>query len=119
MAQQQEPWGIYTRISRVRRKSKDGKVTTVTGEYDLATSSGRLMFRIAGAIARRESEHRGERMALKMDELAQNGKVKGGGIRAFGFERDGKTVNKREADLINEAVDRLLAGESSAALLRD
>jgi DNA invertase Pin-like site-specific DNA recombinase len=41
------------------------KLATVTGEYDLATSSGRLHFRIKGAVARHESEHRGERLRLK------------------------------------------------------
>jgi DNA invertase Pin-like site-specific DNA recombinase len=95
------------------------QLAAVTGEYDLATSSGRMMFRIQGAVAVRESEHRGERMALKMDELAQAGKSKGGGIRAFGFERDGKTINRVEAGYIREAADRLLAGESTAALTRD
>src|SRR6266699_1381695 len=64
------------------------KLATVTGEYDLATPSGRLHFRIKGAIARHESEHRAERARLKQEELARDGKVGGGGTRPFGYLED-------------------------------
>ena len=54
------------------------QLATVTGEYDLATPSGRLHFRIKGAIARHESEHRAERIRLAMADLARAGTWSGG-----------------------------------------
>ncbi len=107
------------------------KLATVTGEYDLATSSGRLHFRIKGAVARHESEHRAERLRLKHDEIARAGRHHGG-PRPFGFEyepvvlRDGRTVYRftgrledTEAELIREAARRLLNGESVYGILAD
>jgi site-specific DNA recombinase len=107
------------------------KLATVTGEYDLATSSGRLHFRIKGAVARHESEHRAERLRLKHDEIARAGRHHGG-PRPFGFEyepvvlRDGRTVyrftgrlEEAEAELIREAARRLLNGESVYGILAD
>ena len=107
------------------------KLATVTGEYDLATSSGRLHFRIKGAVARHESEHRAERLRLKHDEIARAGRHHGG-PRPFGFEyepavlRDGRTVyrftgrlEETEAELIREAARRLLNGESVYGILAD
>jgi site-specific DNA recombinase len=107
------------------------KLATVTGEYDLATSSGRLHFRIKGAVARHESEHRAERLRLKHDEIARAGRHHGG-PRPFGFEyepavlRDGRNVyrftgrlEETEAELIREAARRLLNGESVYGVLAD
>jgi site-specific DNA recombinase len=84
------------------------QLATVTGEYDLATSSGKMMFRIAGAVARRESEHRSERMLLKWDELAEAGVPKGVGKRPFGYARNGLDLDEGEAALLREALERLL-----------
>jgi site-specific DNA recombinase len=81
-----------------------------------------LHFRIKGAVARHESEHRAERLRLKHDEIARAGRHHGG-PRPFGFEyeqvvlRDGRTVyrftgrlEQAEAELIREAAWRLLNG---------
>ncbi|HEX7590633.1 MAG TPA: recombinase family protein, partial [Candidatus Limnocylindrales bacterium] len=63
-------------------------VQTVTaGEYDLATSTGRMAARIVGAVARKESEGMSERLRRKMDELAAAGQPHAGGCRAFGYRR--------------------------------
>ncbi len=92
-------------------------LATVRGDYDLATSSGRLHFRIKGAIARAESEQKSERLRLKYDQMAQAGEVKNAGIRAFGYERDGLTVREDEAELLRDAAERMIAGESARAIL--
>jgi site-specific DNA recombinase len=74
----------------------DVQLATVTGEYDLATSSGRLHFRIKGAIARSEIEHRSERTKLALDQLAAAGRWLGG-KRPFGYLIVGtKRHGKRE-----------------------
>jgi len=95
------------------------ELATVCGEYDLSTSSGRMMFRIAGALARRESEHRGERLMVWNDQRAQAGKPHAGGTRPFGFARNGIDHDPAEADLIREAAERLLSGESMGAIVKD
>jgi site-specific DNA recombinase len=93
------------------------QLATVRGEYDLATSSGRLHFRLKGAIARAESEQRSERLKLKYDQMAAAGQVKNAGIRAFGYERDGVTVRPDEAELLREAASRMVAGDSARSII--
>ena len=96
-----------------------GTVATVTsGRFDLATPEGRAMARVGAAIAASESERKSVRNTRKALELAKDGRP-GGGLRAFGFERDGVTVRPVEADLIREAARRLLAGEPVRSILRD
>jgi site-specific DNA recombinase len=96
------------------------QLATVTGEHDLSTPSGRLHFRMLGNIARYESEHRAERLRLKGDEMARDGKPKGGGERAFGFERDGLTLREDEAALLREATTRILdLGETTGQVVKD
>jgi site-specific DNA recombinase len=101
---------------------------TVTGDYDLATPMGRRFFRIRGADARWESEHRAERVALKHAELRAAGKF-WGGQRPFGYQVvpvvvDGKVhyrleLDVREAELIRGAARRVLTGSSLSAIVRD
>jgi len=63
------------------------ELATVCGEYDLSTSSGRMMIRTAGALARRESEHKAERLMLWNDQRVKDGMPHAGGTRPFGFQR--------------------------------
>jgi DNA invertase Pin-like site-specific DNA recombinase len=101
---------------------------TVTGDYDLATPMGRRFFRIRGADARWESEHRAERVALKHAELRANGKY-WGGQRPFGYRVvpvvvDGKIhyrleLDEAEAELTRAAARRVLTGGSLSAVVRD
>lgn len=87
------------------------KLATVTGDVDLGTNDGRFHARILGAVARKESDDKSRRLRRKHLELAQAGKVSGGG-RAFGWEPDRVTLKLEEAELIREAASRVLAGES-------
>jgi len=71
-------------------------------------------------VARHESEHKSERVKLKMAELIKANKLPGGcGSRPFGFERDMVTLREDEADLIRDMVNRTLAGESTRSLIFD
>jgi site-specific DNA recombinase len=104
------------------------QLATVTGEYDLATSTGRFNFRMAGIVARRESEHRAERVASKHAELRAAGKY-WGGQRGFGHRVtqvlvDGKVrsrveLDEDEADLIRAAARHVLRGGSLSAIIRE
>jgi site-specific DNA recombinase len=95
-------------------------IATVTaGDYDLSTPTGRMVARIVGATARQESEHKSERNRRKARELAEAGKLTGGGTRPFGYEDDRVTIRDDEADLIREATARLLGGEGLRSVARD
>jgi site-specific DNA recombinase len=104
------------------------QLATVTGEYDLATSGGRMHFRIKGAIARHESEHRAERVALKHAELRAGGKFHGG-QRGFGHRvvpvvvdgtvRHRVELDEDEAELIRKAGRRVRQGGSLSAITRE
>ncbi|MFP5320611.1 MAG: recombinase family protein, partial [Acidimicrobiia bacterium] len=95
-------------------------VATVTaGDYDLSTPDGRLMARIVGSVARKESEDKSRRLRRKHQELAERGKLSGGGRRPFGFEADRVTLRDDEADLIRDAAQRVLAGESLMSVIND
>jgi site-specific DNA recombinase len=104
------------------------ELATVTGDYDLATSGGRLHFRIKGAIARHESEHRAERVALKHAELRAAGRY-WGGQRGFGHRVvpviiDDKVtyrveLHEEEAERIREASRRIRRGGSVSAITKE
>jgi DNA invertase Pin-like site-specific DNA recombinase len=84
----------------------------VTGEIDLGTDDGRFHARILGAVARKESDDKSRRLLRKHLELANAGKVSGGGTRPYGYAIDRHTVIPAEAALITEMAERLLAGDS-------
>lgn len=96
------------------------KVATVqAGDYDLASATGRMTARVVGAVARHESEHKSERLRRKHRELAEAGRLSGGGTRPFGYEVDRVTVVEAEAALIRQAVDHVLAGGSVRSVCAD
>lgn len=101
-------------------ESTKAKVSTVQGgEYDLSTAAGRMTARVVGAVARHESEHKSERLRRKAEELAQAGKVGGGGHRPFGFASDRRTLVPEEAEVIRECAARVLAGERVRGVAAD
>jgi DNA invertase Pin-like site-specific DNA recombinase len=116
------------RITRQPRELEDlidlldasrAKVATVqAGEYDLSTPSGRMTARVVGAVARHESEQKSARLRRKHLELAEAGKVSGGG-RAYGYAYDKLAVVEDEAVTIRECVRRLLAGDTLRSVAAD
>ncbi|MGW0854148.1 recombinase family protein [Streptomyces sp. NPDC002690] len=104
--------------------------TARTGTIDLSTPDGRMLARIQVAVAKREVEHRRERILSKVEELVVAGKIHNSGHRAFGYDRhfDGtgerrkithETVNEEEARWIRRWADRALAGETMYSLVMD
>ncbi|MEU6490360.1 recombinase family protein [Streptomyces sp. NPDC046984] len=107
--------------------------TCQAGPIDLSTPSGRMTARILGAVARHESEHKGERVARARRQKAMSGQW-GGGIRPFGWGVptgetrtvvDKKTGEERqepvldmnaivpeEAAALEQGTDHLLSGGS-------
>lgn len=93
------------------------RVLTVTaGDLDFTTPEGRLMARITGAVARKESEDKQRRIRRKQSELRDRGRPTG----RLGYPYDsGGVVNPERAAIVIEAAERLLAGEGLAAICAD
>ncbi|MGH9073315.1 MAG: recombinase family protein [Acidimicrobiales bacterium] len=94
------------------------RMATCAGDVDLATSDGRLVARIMGAVARKSSDDTSRRLKRKAEELAELGKPNGG-RRPFGYEADLVTVNLDEAGILRSLAARVLAGEATTSLARE
>lgn len=88
------------------------------GVYDLSTSSGRMLARILGSVARQESEHKGERVRRARQQRAQEGRWNGG-RRCYGYEPDGYTLRAPEAREVAVIANALIGGLSLRAVARD
>jgi site-specific DNA recombinase len=100
-------------------EGKNLPTAAVTGSLDLSTDTGVTVARINVAIANKSSRDTQRRVIRKHLELAEQGKFSGGGIRPFGYESDGLTVNEAEAVIVREIRDRVLAGDSLSSIARD
>src|SRR3990170_7384440 len=95
------------------KAARVSKLASVSGDVDLSTHDGQFLARILGAVAKKESDDKSRRIRRKHEELAQAGKVAGGGSRPYGYEADRRTVRESEAVVIRECATRLLARLSS------
>jgi site-specific DNA recombinase len=93
--------------------------TARAGALDLSTPSGRMVARQLGVVARYESEHKSDRQRRKHQQLADQGRLAGGGTRPFGYNQDRRTLHPTEADYLREAAVRVLEGESIRSVCRD
>jgi site-specific DNA recombinase len=100
----------------VSEKADLTELTQVTGDVDLASTDGKLTLRIKAAVAVKESDDKSRRIKRKALELAEEGRIGGGGTRPFGFEDDRKSLRPDEALVIAELAERVLAGESIRSL---
>jgi DNA invertase Pin-like site-specific DNA recombinase len=113
--------------------------TCQAGPIDLSTPSGRMTARILGAVARHESEHKGERVARARRQKALAGEWMGG-IRPYGWglptgetrkkidRKTGEEVEVPELDMMKavpeeaEALrywtDQILSGASIRSLVK-
>jgi len=95
------------------------RLASVSGDINLASDDGQFLARILGAVAAKESDDKSRRVTRKHQELAQAGRIAGGGSRPFGYEADKKTIRESEALVIRECATRLLAGEALRSLCAD
>ena len=94
-------------------------VASVSGDIDLTTTEGQFQARILGAVAKKESDDKSRRIRRKHDEIAESGRVSGGGSRPYGYENGKVTVRPAEAGVIVECAQRLLAGEAVRSIAND
>ncbi|MGQ4600886.1 recombinase family protein [Nocardia sp. R6R-6] len=97
---------------------KTGVHTVQAGLWDLSSPSGRMVARQLGAVARYESEHKGERIKAARVQQALAGEFHGG-MRPYGFERDGVTVREAEAVEIVRMYEQTVAGVSLRQIVAD
>lgn len=93
--------------------------TVVSGPLDLSNPSGVAMAKVAAVFAEYESSQKAVRQRSKARELAEAGKVGGGGTRPFGFEDDRKTIRPDETELIREAAQQVLLYGVVKSVVRD
>lgn len=105
------------RLVDIVEKCKAQVHTVAAGNVDLTTASGRMVARMLGAAAQHESERLGERVRLKHDELAANGKHPGG-RPPFGYST-GYVVNPAEAAVVRRMATRVLEGASLLKIARE
>ncbi|MEV7240419.1 recombinase family protein [Streptomyces sp. NPDC093248] len=96
--------------------------TVQAGQLDLSTPSGRMTARILGAVAKQESEHKGERVARARRQKALAGEWMGG-IRPFGWglptgETRTKVDRKTGEEIEEPELDMLKAVPEEAEALR-
>jgi len=95
-------------------------VVTANGEADLRTDAGRLFARIKASVARAEADRMSARIKRASDQRHSDGRYHGGTI-PYGYTvQDGRFVPRQdEVAVINEAVDRLLKGDTLSGIVKD
>lgn len=86
-------------------------ISTVSGDINLTNDVGRMVARILAAVARAEVERKSTRQKLANLQSAREGKAWMGGVRTFGYDRNGDIVPE-EATAIRTAAAQVLAGVS-------
>lgn len=93
------------------------QIRTVNGgDLDLSNSSGRMLARILGSVARQESEHKGERQRAANAQRAAAGAWQTAN-RPFGYTLRGEPLEP-EATHVRQAVADVLAGKSVQSIAR-
>jgi site-specific DNA recombinase len=119
---------LATETSRVQREMRDlltyidacepfnvPTYTARSGNYDLTTSTGRMFAKWDTAKNEHEAEQIKERMrAARVHKVGRGEWV--GGRRPFGYQADGVTVNRVEADALKWAAAQILEGVSLNAV---
>jgi site-specific DNA recombinase len=95
-------------------------VATVTDGLDTTTPSGRMAAQVVAAAAELESANTSVRVRRAIQARAERGEAHGG-PRPYGYRREGGTlvIEPTEAAVVRSVVDRVLAGETVGAILRD
>lgn len=95
-------------------KAADAHIATVTDSIDTSQPmAGLLVPRLMANFAEMEAENLSIRERRKHEETAKAGKRSGGGHRPFGLTRDWTAIVPDEAELIREAVDRIIEGRAT------
>lgn len=89
------------------------------GSRDLDNPDDRFVLRIEVAQACREVDNISRRSRRGWQARAEQGAPRANGIRAYGWERDGRTVNRHEATVIRRIARQLIDGQSLQSVVAD
>ncbi|MFS0894708.1 recombinase family protein [Microbacterium sp. 179-I 3D3 NHS] len=92
--------------------------TVVSGSHDLTTADGRAVALTVAAWDAAEADRISERQTASFHHKALQGKPKLQRQRAFGWEKDGLTIEPTEAERIRRAVEEILGGASITSIAR-
>jgi site-specific DNA recombinase len=113
----------YARRLLVQVEECGGRLATVVEGIDTADPAKREITEIALAIyagsAESESEAIGQRITLMHLDRARKGLVHPNGARAFGHSADWRELVPAEVKVLEEAAERVLAGEALFAIAAD
>ncbi|WP_327655890.1 recombinase family protein [Streptomyces sp. NBC_00483] len=99
----------------------DDQAITLHGEAnrrDLSDPDDRFILRIEVAHACRSSDDTSRRLKDALQDRVREGKPQGG-VRRFGYTKDGMTIVEEEAEVVREVFDRYLKGEGAAPIAKD
>lgn len=111
-----DPRDLEDLIDVVESKHHRIPVESVSGSLRLANDADVTMARVMVAVANKSSRDTSRRVSRKHEELAISGRPGGGGIRAFGYERDGATIRPSEAELVTWMAEQVLDGRALNSL---
>ncbi|MEO7572944.1 MAG: recombinase family protein [Acidimicrobiales bacterium] len=94
-------------------------VVSATEPIDTSSEFGLAMVRVLIAMASMESATSGLRLRARYAQRVHSGLPPNASQRGFGYTRDRLTIIGHEADLIREAADRVIAGESCYSIAKD
>lgn len=94
-------------------------ILTVTDGVDTRTNAGQFIADVLVGHARMSSADTARRVARKHLEMAREGRPQHGGRRLFGYTQDRMRTIPEEAALIQEAAQRIFAGESRRSICSD
>lgn len=106
-------------LIRLAERSSLRKIATTDGSgYNLSTGEG--IFNAVSAVntAMLESRKISDRVKRKHRARAEAG-MTNGGSRRFGYEPDGMTVRESEAEILQECIERSIAGEPAYLITKD
>lgn len=108
-------------FSRFWAVAEANKVALVSKHdpVDTTTPLGLAVVYLLVGVAETESRNTSIRWQARHLDLAENGKLSGGGLRPFGYEADQVTICEDEAGVIRDAARRILAGESLRGITHD
>ncbi len=108
-----EPQVIITKF-----KESGIKIFTQTGEYDFSDPSVELSSRIKGVFASYERIQTKLRVKMNVEKSMLNGNNAGGGLLAYGYDRENKKliVNTKESKVVKMIYDLYLEGKGTQTI---
>lgn len=100
-------------------KAHDVALASVGGDVDLGTEQGVLIAGIKAQVGRYESQQNSRRVQRKQQELRDEGKPFSGGHRPYGYDKTRMRIVQREAKVLREVAERLIARASLRSIVLD